>query len=143
MTGPRPVIEIAAGKEEMLLSIVNSGGTKIYYDDRGDGEPALLCIPGFTNDHSIFAPLAKRLSQDHRVLIMDLRGHGKSQASEKAFGFAEIAEDAIAVIQGSGAQKVALTVLEPSSVPATSWLPSPPPSLGRGGHTPRKRLRSP
>lgn len=90
----------------MLLAIVNSGGTKIYYDDRGDGEPALLCIPGFTNDHSIFAPLAKRLSQDHRVLIMDLRGHGKSQASEKDFGFAEIAEDAIAVIQGSSAQSV-------------------------------------
>ncbi len=37
---------------------------------------------------------------------MDWRGHGHSQASDRDFGFAENATDAIAVIQASGARSV-------------------------------------
>jgi pimeloyl-ACP methyl ester carboxylesterase len=58
------------------------------------------------NDHTIFAPLVERLSADHRVLVMDWRGHGKSQASDRVFGFAEMAGDAVAVIEDSGAHSV-------------------------------------
>ena len=88
------------------MAFVDAEGIQIYYDDRGEGEPALLCLPGFCNDHTIFEPLAERLSADHRVLVMDWRGHGKSQASDGDFGFAEMAGDAVAVIQASGAQPV-------------------------------------
>jgi pimeloyl-ACP methyl ester carboxylesterase len=85
------------------MAFVDSEGMQIYYDDRGEGEPALLCLPGFCNDHTIFEPLAERLSADHHVLAMDWRGHGKSQASDRDFGFAEMAGDAVAVIEDSGA----------------------------------------
>ncbi len=88
------------------MAFVDSEGIRIYYDGRGEGEPALLCLPGFCNDHTIFAPLAERLSADHRVLVMDWRGHGKSQASDRDFGFAEMAGDAVAVIEDSGAHSV-------------------------------------
>jgi pimeloyl-ACP methyl ester carboxylesterase len=88
------------------MPFVDSDGTRIYYDDRGMGEPVILCLPGFTNDHTIFAPLVERLSADYRVLAMNLRGHGKSQASDRDFGFAEMAGDAIAVIEDSGAHSV-------------------------------------
>jgi len=54
----------------------------------------------------MFAPLIERLSADYRVLAMDWRGHGKSQASDRDFTFAEMAVDAHAVIQASGAQSV-------------------------------------
>ena len=49
---------------------------------------------------------AEHLSADHRVLVMDWRGHGKSQKSDRDFGFAELADDALAVIEASGAQSV-------------------------------------
>jgi pimeloyl-ACP methyl ester carboxylesterase len=88
------------------MPFVESEGIQIYYDDTGEGEPALLCLPGFTNDHTIFAPLVERLSTDHRVLVMDWRGHGKSQAPDGDFGFAEMAGDAVAVIEDSGAHSV-------------------------------------
>jgi pimeloyl-ACP methyl ester carboxylesterase len=83
-----------------------SEGIRIYYDDKGEGEPVLLCLPGWCNTHSIFAPLAERLSADHRVLAMDWRGHGDSQASDRDFGFAEMAVDAHAVLEASGAHSV-------------------------------------
>jgi pimeloyl-ACP methyl ester carboxylesterase len=88
------------------MAFADSEGIQIYYDDRGMGEPVILCLPGFTNEHTIFAPLVERLSADYRVLAMDLRGHGKSQASDRDFGFAEMAADALAVIEDSGAQSV-------------------------------------
>ncbi len=88
------------------MPFANSDGIKIYYDDTGEGEPALLCLPGWCNTHTIFAPLAERLSADHRVLAMDWRGHGYSQASDRDFGFPEMAVDAVAVIEASGVRSV-------------------------------------
>jgi pimeloyl-ACP methyl ester carboxylesterase len=88
------------------MPYADSEGIRIYYDDRGEGEPALLCLPGWCNTHTIFTPLAEGLSADHRVLAMDWRGHGNSQASDRDFGFAEMAGDAVAVMQDSGAHSV-------------------------------------
>jgi pimeloyl-ACP methyl ester carboxylesterase len=88
------------------MPFAESEGIQIYYGGTGEGEPTLLCLPGFTNDHTIFEPLVERLSADHRVLVMDWRGHGKSQASDRDFGFAEMAGDAVVVIQDSGAHSV-------------------------------------
>jgi pimeloyl-ACP methyl ester carboxylesterase len=88
------------------MPFADSEGIRIFYDDTGEGEPVLLCLPGWCNTHAIFAPLAERLSADYRVLAMDWRGHGNSQASDRDFGFAENALDALAVIQASGARTV-------------------------------------
>ena len=88
------------------MPFANSDGIRIYYDDTGEGDPALLCLPGWCNTHTIFAPLVERLSADHRVLAMDWRGHGYSQASDRDFGFPEMAVDALAVIEASGVRSV-------------------------------------
>ncbi|MBI2247783.1 MAG: alpha/beta hydrolase [Armatimonadetes bacterium] len=88
------------------MAFADSEGTRIYYDDRGKGEPVLLCLPGWCVHHTMFVPLAERLSAQHRVLVMDWRGHGKSQASDRDFGYAEMLADVLAVIQASGAQSV-------------------------------------
>jgi pimeloyl-ACP methyl ester carboxylesterase len=88
------------------MPFADSERIRIYYDDTGEGEPVLLCLPGWCNTHAIFAPLAERLSADHRVLAIDWRGHGNSQASDRDFGFPEMARDAVAVMQDSGAQSV-------------------------------------
>jgi hypothetical protein len=64
------------------MPYADSEGIRIYYDDRGEGEPVLL------------------------GLAMDWRGHGHSQASDRDFGFAENAVDALAVVEASGAQSV-------------------------------------
>lgn len=88
------------------MAFADSEGTRIYYDDRGKGEPVLLCLPGWCVHHTMFVPLAERFSAQHRVLIMDWRGHGKSQASDRDFGYAEMLADVLAVIQASGAQSV-------------------------------------
>jgi pimeloyl-ACP methyl ester carboxylesterase len=88
------------------MASADSQGTRIYYDDRGKGEPVFVCLPGWCVHHTIFVPLAERLSAHHRVLAMDWRGHGESQASKRDFGHAEMVADVLAVVQASGAQSV-------------------------------------
>jgi pimeloyl-ACP methyl ester carboxylesterase len=88
------------------MPFADSQGIRIYYDDTGEGEPVLLCLPGWCNTHAIFAPLAERLSADNRVLSIDWRGHGNSQASDRDFGFPEMARDAVAVMQDGSAHSV-------------------------------------
>lgn len=88
------------------MAFADSEGTRIYYDDRGNGEPVLLCLTGWCVYHTIFLPLAERLSTQHRVLAMDWRGHGKSQTSDQDFGYGEMLTDILSVIQASGAQSV-------------------------------------
>src|SRR5207302_1453615 len=49
------------------MAFADSQGTRIYYDDRGKGEPVFVCLPGWCVHHTIFVPLAERLSAQHRV----------------------------------------------------------------------------
>ena len=88
------------------MAFADAEGTRIYYDDRGTGEPVLLCLPGWCVHHTMFVPVAERLSAYHRVLVMDWRGHGNSPASDRDFGYAEMLADVLAVIDASGAQSV-------------------------------------
>ncbi|HEV3475943.1 MAG TPA: alpha/beta hydrolase [Rubrobacteraceae bacterium] len=88
------------------MPFADSQGMRIYYDDRGSGDTALLCLPGWCVHHTIFSPLAERLDVDNRVLAMDWRGHGDSQASDGDFGYPEMVADAVAVIEASGAESV-------------------------------------
>jgi len=88
------------------MQTARSSGLTISYDDTGAGEPALLLLPGWCASRAAFDDLASRLSQRHRVLSMDWRGHGGSSPVEDDFGSEELVADALAVIAASGAEHV-------------------------------------
>ncbi len=82
------------------------GGVSIAYDDAGSGEPALLLMPGWCAERTVFRSLAPLLARRRRVLALDWRGHGGSAAAPSDFGLSEQVEDALAVIEQSGARTV-------------------------------------
>ena len=57
-------------------------GVRLHYEDRGDprGTPLLL-IPGLGGSHLTWGPVARRLSQRRRLLLIDPRDAGKSAES--------------------------------------------------------------
>ena len=89
----------------MTLSEKSVPGTRQSYLDTGGQGPALLCLPGWCSERDLFEPLAQRLGERWRMLMPDLRGHGRSPA-EGDFGHADFVEDAIALIEASGAREV-------------------------------------
>jgi hypothetical protein len=66
-------------KENKPVPFAESDGIRIYYDDSGEGEPVLLCLPGWCNTHTIFAPLAERLSAIQAVQYYDRWREGAEQ----------------------------------------------------------------
>jgi pimeloyl-ACP methyl ester carboxylesterase len=88
------------------MPFVRSAGTRIYYDDGGAGEPVLVCLPGWCVHHTIYGPLAERLSVTNRVLVPDWRGHGDSEPSERDFGYADMVDDVLAVVEAAGARSI-------------------------------------
>jgi len=56
---------------------------ELAYDAGGAGEPALLFLHGWCGDRSFFAPQFDYFSPSHRVVSVDLPGHGESAVPEE------------------------------------------------------------
>jgi 2-succinyl-6-hydroxy-2,4-cyclohexadiene-1-carboxylate synthase len=62
------------------VATLRSGGVEIYYELHGTrGEPVVL-VHGYTGDSTDWRQQVAALAPDHRVLVMDHLGHGRSQA---------------------------------------------------------------
>ncbi len=83
-----------------------SHGIRISYDDRGQGEPVLLFMPGWCGSRKVFDALLSRCAGQRRVLALDWHGHGESEKTVDDFGFSELVDDALAVIEASRAQEI-------------------------------------
>ena len=85
---------------------VRSKGVRIRYDDVGQSEPALLFLPGWCTSRAVFGPLLSRLGGHHRLLSVDLRGHGQSGRGSEDFTSDTVVDDLLEVLQASGVRQV-------------------------------------
>ena len=88
------------------MAQVTSTEVPIVYDDLGQGDPALLFLPGWCANRTVFQDLAPLCARDHRALVLDWRGHGESGSPQADFGKDELVEDALSVIEASGARRI-------------------------------------
>jgi pimeloyl-ACP methyl ester carboxylesterase len=82
-------------------------GVPIYYTDQGEGDPIFL-IHGWTMNHKFFQHNTLELSRTHRIVTMDIRGHGRSGKQELNMSLRQAAEDARAVIDHLSLDRVTL-----------------------------------
>jgi pimeloyl-ACP methyl ester carboxylesterase len=68
-------------------------GVRLAYTESGSGSPPILLVHGWTCDHSYFAPQAEHFGANHRVVSVDLRGHGESDKPEQEYTMAGFADD--------------------------------------------------
>jgi uncharacterized protein (TIGR02246 family) len=85
---------------------ITADEVRISYDDLGQGEAALLFLPGWCGSRAVFEPLLERCAQSRRVLALDWRGHGASSSPLEDFGSQALVDDAVAVIEASGVEQV-------------------------------------
>ena len=76
------------------------------YDDVGIGDPALLCIPGWCGDRTVFDGLVARASAHRRALCMDLPQHGTRPCTGADLGTADVVSDAVALLDERGVERV-------------------------------------
>lgn len=76
-------------------------GMQMYYVAHGQGEPLLL-LHGFTGSSSDWEIFLPDLVQEYRLIIPDLRGHGRSTNSSTTFTFRQAALDVFALLDHLG-----------------------------------------
>jgi pimeloyl-ACP methyl ester carboxylesterase len=83
--------------------VVSDSGDRIHFLDwGGEGRPPVLLIHGLSNTAWSWTPVARRLRAQRRVVAMDLRGHGLSDAPTGAYVPEILASDVVAVAEGAG-----------------------------------------
>lgn len=67
-------------------------GAILYYEDHGQGEPIVL-LHGFCGSSQMFRRNIDGLSKNHRLVLMDLRGHGASSKTLSGVTMPRMAQD--------------------------------------------------
>ncbi len=104
---PRPDADADADGEPAGFVVEVSPGDRVHFLDWGartpsTARPAILLIHGLSNTAWSWAPVARRLRTARRVVAMDLRGHGLSDAPTEGYDADTLATDVIAVAEGAG-----------------------------------------
>jgi pimeloyl-ACP methyl ester carboxylesterase len=94
-----PPQEVAEGQSVRL------NGFEMYYETLGEGEPLLL-VHGWSGNTSYFEPFLEPLAEHYRLIIPDLRGHGRSTNPGGEFTMAQAAMDLSALLDHLGVGRV-------------------------------------
>jgi pimeloyl-ACP methyl ester carboxylesterase len=85
------------------MPYVENEGTKIYWEERGSGEPLLL-IMGLGSASDMWYRLLPEFSSSYRTILFDNRGVGRSDPHSGPYSIAAMAEDAAAVMMAAGVE---------------------------------------
>ncbi|MBU2546934.1 MAG: alpha/beta hydrolase [Proteobacteria bacterium] len=83
-------------------------GLRVHYLDYGQGEAALVFIHGWACDSSFWRLQEPVFSDGHRVLLVDLPGHGQSDKPEIVYTQALFARSIQAVLDNAGVTSAVL-----------------------------------
>jgi pimeloyl-ACP methyl ester carboxylesterase len=93
------VVEVGPGDR---IHFLDWGGPSNPAGEPHTPAPGVLLIHGLSNTAWSWTPVARRLRAVRQVVAMDLRGHGLSDAPTEGYDSATLAEDVVAVAEGSG-----------------------------------------
>lgn len=86
--------------------IIDVNGFQLYYEERGDGEPLLLLHGGIGRGADWTLVFTGGDPAGFRVIVPDLRGHGRSTNPSRAFTFRRASQDMFALLDRVGIRRV-------------------------------------
>jgi pimeloyl-ACP methyl ester carboxylesterase len=80
------------------------GGTDLWIEEEGAGEPVLLLAGGPASSHVVFHPVFGALAESHRIIYLDYRGRGRSEPVEdpRTITFAGDVADVAGLVRALG-----------------------------------------
>ncbi len=90
------------------MPIAEVNGINLAFEQHGEGEP-LLFVHGFPLSGRLWEHVIEPLRDDYKLIIPDLRGMGRSQASESA-SMATYADDLAGLLDALGESRPAVVV---------------------------------
>jgi pimeloyl-ACP methyl ester carboxylesterase len=83
-------------------------GQRLFYEDSGEGETAIVFSHGYLMDHSMFDAQVEALRDDFRCIAWDERGHGQTETSPDEFSYWDSASDLIGLLDELGIDQAVL-----------------------------------
>jgi pimeloyl-ACP methyl ester carboxylesterase len=88
------------------MSLATINGARLWYDDwGGSGEP-ILFHHGYTASRVNWMPVAERLRDRYRVLLMECRGTGESEHTADGYNIPQYASDVVGMLDHIGLERV-------------------------------------
>ena len=79
-------------------------GINLYYETHGTGRPMIL-LHGGLGSGEMFGPILPMLAEHHRVIAVDLQGHGRTADIDRPLDIRLMADDVAALIDHLGLEK--------------------------------------
>ncbi len=77
-----------------------ANGIRLHYYRTGGDKPPLVLAHGFSDDGLCWTSVARALEGSYDVVMVDARGHGRSEAPSRGYGPLDQADDLAGVIAG-------------------------------------------
>ncbi len=77
---------------------LQSNGIRVHYTRTGGNKPALVALHGFSDDGPCWTPIAQALEADFDVVMLDARGHGRSDGPPTGYSYDDYAADTAGAI---------------------------------------------
>lgn len=97
-----------AAQTEWPHVVPSKDGTPISYEVYGAGEPTLVFVHGWSCDARYWRAQVPYFSKNHRVVVLDLAGHGHSGMTRPTYTMRSFGEDVQAVTVATGSRRVIL-----------------------------------
>ena len=88
--------------------VPSADGTPIAYEVHGGGEPTLILVHGWSCDARYWREQRAHFAARHRVVTVDLAGHGHSGAGREDYTMRSFGEDVRAVADAVGGDRLIL-----------------------------------
>jgi pimeloyl-ACP methyl ester carboxylesterase len=82
------------------------GEVQLFFTDDGGGDPPVLLVHGYTCDSHDWSWQIPHFVEKHRVIAVDLRGHGRSSAPPQGYTAERFAADLAALLKSLGVPPV-------------------------------------
>ena len=96
------------GQTEWPKIVPSKDGTPISYEIYGTGEPTLVFVHGWSCDARYWRAQLSHFSKKHRVVVIDLAGHGHSGSARSQYTMKAFGEDVRAVTEAIGSRSLIL-----------------------------------
>ncbi|SHO43706.1 alpha/beta fold hydrolase [Desulfopila aestuarii] len=101
-------VGLVDAKTEWPKIVSSQDGTPISYEIYGAGEPTLVFVHGWSCDARYWREQLPYFSKTHRVVLLDLAGHGHSGSTRSQYSMRSFGEDVQAVTEATGSRSVIL-----------------------------------
>ncbi|MFP6581201.1 MAG: alpha/beta fold hydrolase [Candidatus Hydrogenedentota bacterium] len=91
------------------MATLTRDGVTLYYEVHGDG-PAILLTHGFSATSQMWQGQIELLSRDHKLIVWDMRGHGRSDYPEdlSAYTDAHTVAHMAAILDAEGVERATI-----------------------------------